>query len=270
MIWTPSKKILTSRHRQRGNIVLTILPGQDPLFNEVVLLIDADEAGAGSKSIAPTVGPTFNAVELSGGVAEVSALQQKFGSNSLRSNDTTGPTEAYWQAASVSPNFGFGTGDFTIEFHAYFPAARSLLAIMGIWDFGTDRSWQMQIDTTALGDFRTAFGWSTTGANSLGGFQDLWSVGSHPTGGALNTWYHLATTRDGANVRNFVDGFQVGSTRNISTNSVHTSTTLPLQLQGARNDGFGVENFITNVRITKGSARYTTNFTPPDAQYPDF
>lgn len=263
-MFLPSKKIITSRYKQRGNIVIRVLPGQDPFFGQVVLLLDAEEAGAGSKSISPTVGPTFDAVEASGGVSEVSTTEAKFGTRSLRSNDTTGLTKAYWEAAAASADFGFGTGDFTIEYHVFFLAQRTNTFYFAIWDFGTDRAWAISLDSQNAGDYRTNMLYSTNGTNSLGGLQKGWGAG------ALNTWFHVAHCRDGNNLRHFADGVQAGATDDVTGADFHTSTTIPLILQGGRNDGFQVQSFVDNIRITKGAARYTAPFTPPDAEYPDF
>lgn len=234
-------------------------PDTDPDIGSVVLLVSAE--GASGSSFTADIGGGFTGIEAAGGVTEISTAQVKFGDNSLRCNDATGPTEAYWEADAVSADFGFGTGDFTIEFHAYFPAAATNQPFMGIWDFGTDRSWNISMNTNTLGDFRTTFGWSANGTGSLGGASHLWGSG------ALDTWYHIAITREGTLIKLWVDGVNVGANQTIGATSIHTSTTIELILQGHRNDGFTVESFVDNVRITKGVARYTTTFTPPTKPY---
>ena len=65
--------------------------------------------------------------------------------------------------------------------------------------------------------------------------------------------------------RLFVNGIIVAT----ATNSTSLSSTLPLtiarQLSTSTNDYVG---YIDDLRITKGYARYTTTFTPPDAPFP--
>lgn len=234
-------------------------PAPDPDIGSVVLLASLEDATTGLSVFAPEIGGAFTAVETGAGVAEVSEAQAKFGTKSLRALDFTGPNSAYWQADAVSADYGFGTGDFTIEYHVYFVANITPFH-MAIWDFGTDASWYITQTTTTLGDFRTSFGWSSTGTNSLGGTQSLWGHG------AFATWYHVAICRENTSLHVWVDGVAAGAPKAIS-GSIHTSTTLPLQLQGGRNDGANAETFIDNIRITKGVARYTTAFTPPDGPY---
>jgi hypothetical protein len=80
---------------------------------------------------------------------------------------------------------------------------------------------------------------------------------------STGTWYHLALTRDTSNnVRMFVDGLQIGST---GSNSDSLSSTGRITI-GDNLDVTGtqeVNGYISNVRILKGTALYTSDFTPP-------
>ena len=80
---------------------------------------------------------------------------------------------------------------------------------------------------------------------------------------STGTWYHLALTRDASNnVRMFVDGVQIGST---STNTDDLSSTGRITI-GDNFDVLGnqeLNGYISNLRILKGTALYTSNFTPP-------
>lgn len=264
-LWLPGRRRVPpppTFHKQRGNIVMTILPGQDPLFNEVTLLLYGDEAAHGAQAINSTVGPQFSAVEVGGSVASISNVQSKFGSSSLWCQDFTGANESLWKTASDFLGAHFD-GDFTIEFHVYFETLNGAIRDqMGIWSFGSDREWRVQMAAQTLGDFRSTFLMSTTGSNSVMGAQKLWGFG------ALQTWYHFQLTRSGSNFRHFVDGNQVGST-DIQAGTMFSSSRA-FQIGGTNDDGPQSEVFYANVRFTKGSARNTTNFTPPNSRYPDF
>lgn len=85
------------------------------------------------------------------------------------------------------------------------------------------------------------------------------------TGGfpfAADTWYHYAISWDGTTLRFFKDG-----------TSIHTTTTFTPQDMTATNMNLGRMNdnayyfagYYSDVRITEGLARYTSNFTPPAA-----
>jgi len=77
-----------------------------------------------------------------------------------------------------------------------------------------------------------------------------------------NTWCHIAVTRESGSVKVFINGTQVGTTQTITNDITNTSTLFI----GASNDASSlVTGYVSNVRIVKGSAVYTSNFTPPTA-----
>ena len=79
----------------------------------------------------------------------------------------------------------------------------------------------------------------------------------------VNTWHHIALVGDGTNLKLYCDGTQVLSTSQPSW----TSANRPLYI-GAGGDN-AMTGYIDDLRITKGVARYTANFTPPTAPFPD-
>jgi hypothetical protein len=90
-------------------------------------------------------------------------------------------------------------------------------------------------------------------------YTDTGSISS-TTVTALNTWYHVAVTKSGTTTRLFINGVQeaTSTTLNITT----TNTDLWI---GARQStaAFPFMGYISGVRILKGTALYTANFTPP-------
>ena len=83
--------------------------------------------------------------------------------------------------------------------------------------------------------------------------------------GTVNTWQHVAVTRSGTSMRLFVNGIQQGSTQTISTsyNLSTTSTTV-----GSQGTSYLLNGYIDDLRVTKGYARYTGNFTPINSSHP--
>lgn len=154
-----------------------------------------------------------------------------------------------------SADWHFAADDFTIELWVYFlnlTSARSFVAQMT--DGNTQLSFIFQWHTT-LG-FRFAFTEGGTSA-TLTDCNTAWSP-------SLNTWYFVVVTRQGSSLRLFLDGVQQGSTFDVSTKSLFNST--EALLIGARknmtpSDFFN--GYLQDLRITKGIARYTTNFVPP-------
>jgi hypothetical protein len=85
-------------------------------------------------------------------------------------------------------------------------------------------------------------------------------ISSYGTAASLNTWNHVAYTRDSSGVdRVFVNGtLQFSATGKTNTSSSISSV--------ARFGGTGtgyINGYISNLRLIKGTALYTSNFTPP-------
>jgi hypothetical protein len=82
----------------------------------------------------------------------------------------------------------------------------------------------------------------------------------------LNKWHHVAYTRQGGTLRLFLDGVLVGSgtiTGRVRTDAIYIGQQ-PYSLD------WSVPGFYDELRITKGVARYTANFPPPDAPFPNY
>ena len=75
----------------------------------------------------------------------------------------------------------------------------------------------------------------------------------------LNQWTHIAFSRSGTTLRGYVNGVLDITTSN-STNMAASGTT---QRIAALVDPFYGSGYISNFRVTKGGALYTSNFTPP-------
>jgi hypothetical protein len=86
--------------------------------------------------------------------------------------------------------------------------------------------------------------------------------------GALTatTWYHVAVSKSSGSTKMFINGTQVGSTY---TDANNYGTSAPLGIGTYWSSGSPVttstlNGYIDDLRITKGYARYTANFTVPD------
>ena len=76
----------------------------------------------------------------------------------------------------------------------------------------------------------------------------------------VNTWNHVAVSRSGTSAKLFVNGTVVDT----ATNSRDFTHGIPVAIgyqQATSNNYFA--GYMQDVRITKGLARYTANFTPP-------
>lgn len=79
----------------------------------------------------------------------------------------------------------------------------------------------------------------------------------------VNAWVHVACTFDGTTYRVFINGTSVGSSTTLLQN--YTLNGIDI---GGRTVGATVytTGYISNFRVVKGSALYTSNFTPPTTQ----
>ncbi len=80
---------------------------------------------------------------------------------------------------------------------------------------------------------------------------------------ALNTWYHLAFVRNGSTGQIYING-TLSVTNNSITNGTISTNTLNVGCEGTDVTTLFV-GYISNLRIVKGTAVYTTAFTPPTA-----
>jgi len=82
---------------------------------------------------------------------------------------------------------------------------------------------------------------------------------------SLNTWNHVAYTRNGSTLTRYINGTANG-TATWSANLTGSSFLIGGSTAG--NVGYLTGN-IDDFRITVGVARYTANFTPPTAAFPN-
>ncbi len=168
-------------------------------FNGLIRLIDAREAG----------------------------ISPKFGKTSLEVD--TGylwiPDHADW---------GFGTGDFTVEMWASSASSGTYIHHTGGWKLNNTSSTYHFGSSTATTTFSSS------------------------------NWTHIAVSRSGTSLRFFGDGLQIGSTVTNSENFAGSGN-----LNIGANSG-GADRIVANLgelRITKGEALYTANFTPPTTPF---
>ena len=141
----------------------------------------------------------------------------------------------------------FGTGDFTVEGWLWVPNRSALYTVVD----GRPSS------------LTSASGWSV--AVSTAGNLYVYSNGFILTGsgGAVttSTWHHWAFTRSGSDQKLFLNGTQQGST--YTTARDYTADLFRI---GASSTGGEVfSGYQSDVRVTKGLARYTSNFSVPTA-----
>lgn len=117
--------------------------------------------------------------------------------------------------------------------------------------------------------------WTTSGQQFLlyanaGTFYAQWNAGgsassstwSEPSAGS---WFHYACCNDGGNLKQYVDGTQVGSTTTFNIDADYVSAgTWTARLGGyTPQSAYAFDGLMQDVRITRGLARYPSAFTAP-------
>jgi hypothetical protein len=141
----------------------------------------------------------------------------------------------------------FGTEDFTIEGWLWIPNNSALYTVVD----------------GRLSSLTDAGGWSV--AVSTAGALYIYSGGFLITGASsavtANNWHHWAYTRASGTHKLFLNGTQTGS----SSTSARTYTSQLFRIGASATGGEVFNGYQSDVRITKGLARYTSNFTAPTA-----
>ena len=184
------------------------------------------------------------------GDAQVSTSVKKFGTGSLKF-DGTGD----WLSIAHQDILNFGSSNFTIECWVY-PVSNS--AVQSIY-------YKSESDSTGI-----ILALNNIGAgkvNFYSGNGSIWYVAIDSSSTiSLNTWTHLAATRNGSTWTIWINGTSSGT----ATSSTNPSSTTELAKVGRFRTAnpFVFDGYIDDLRITKGVARYTAAFTPPSAQLP--
>ena len=214
----------------------------DPYYSSTSLLLHMDGTN-GSTSFIDS-GPNAFPVTF-GGSAQISTTQSKFGGASLAINDTSS-----YISLGAQSQFAFGTGDFTIEMWIQFTNSLANKNFIDFRPSATAGAYPaMYVDPT----FRYA----------VNSFNRITST-TTPT---LGQWYHVAVSRQSGSTRMFINGVQEGGTYTDSTNYLVARG--PIIGNGWDLSVYGMTGFIDDLRITKGVARYNSNFTPPTKAYPN-
>ena len=176
--------------------------------------------------------------------AQLDTTVKKFGTAALKldgANDSI--------SVPSSGDLGFGTNtDFTIEFWAYAnTTGLSSATLFDLRDNGTDAE-GLSLAFRAAGEVDLRVGTTTAITGSGAGI-------------ATGVWKHYAVAREGTDTRLFVDGTQRGIKFSDTTDyGSSKGIVFGADFDGASNN---VTGWIDEVRIEKGVAKYTSNFTAP-------
>lgn len=173
------------------------------------------------------------------------------------------PYSSYWSA------YFDGSGDTIYE-----TVSSTQLTLTADWtiEFWVNTSQTARCDVITpnyaynqTGWFLISFGYtSISGSSASLDYVETGGGSAKITGTIVRngTWQHIALTRSGTSIRMFLNGTQVGSTYTSSQTQWGSSgNSFLIGNQNASSVYY--EGLLSNLRVLKGTALYTTNFTPP-------
>ena len=171
------------------------------------------------------------------GNTTASTTQIKYGNSSMYFD---GVGDYLTSATTSAETMELGTGDFTMECWLY-PTAASGYSM--IFDHGvTVSDISFGLKATTLQPYLYTSGFVINGSSNA----------------QLNVWQHIALVRNSGTITIYLNGIGIGS-----TSTVYNYTAQNFMIGGAHDGLSFFKGYMQDYRITKGLARYTTNFTPP-------
>lgn len=210
----------------------------DPYYSYVTALLHFD--GTNGSTSTPSNAPVGSAT-WAPSTGTITTSQSVFGGASI---DLTAGN-AFVPASSNAP-LTFGAVDWTVE---------------GWWRFSTTAGDQVLSEQSSGGPtfefYKSSAGTLRIVQNATDALLGTW------TGVTTGVWYHVAIVRFGSTVYGYINGTQVGSTAAQTINDGGGATRV------GGHAGAYFSGYVDEYRVTKGIARYTTNFTVPGSPFPN-
>lgn len=167
-----------------------------------------------------------------------STAQSKFSSGSLYLNGTS-------QFIGSGQSFAIGTGDYTVDFWIYLPTALS--------------TWG-QVYSGSAGAIALAINANMLSMGHSGIADECNLAATVP----IQTWTHIAAVRASGIDYIYVGGVCIGS---LPVTTSYTTSTMYIGCDGGSMGSRLLNAYIDEFRVSVGVARWTSNFTPPTAEY---
>lgn len=212
------------------------------MTTSLLLPFDSDFTDYGTN---PKTATLYNGAAISGAV-------YKYGSGAL--NLTTANS---YVAYSANADFVFGSDDFTIE--CWVNRQNGSQSYGRVLHFGP--YWASTDAFGIVGSDPDAGQKLTFVSNKLGASRLVKSINPVP----LDVWVHVAVTRQSGVFRLFLDGVLQEENSSYAGQTIESSATNTFAIGNATTQSGGEKfsGYVDDLRITKGTAHYTANFTPP-------
>ena len=176
---------------------------------------------------------------------QLSNTQKKFGATSLYVADNV--------ILSSSDGFNMGTGDFTLEAWFYFTSFANSFAMFDQWNSSGSTRNQLWHSTNNDGKLH----WYYAGTSNFTSADPAVSTGA---------WTHIALVRHSGTLKMYINGT---AESNTATHTGQFGRSHTMYFGDQHGGGGGApQYYMDDLRITKGLARYTSNFTPSTSAHP--
>jgi hypothetical protein len=210
-----------------------------------VVLLVLDESGADTTTTFVDGSASAHTVTTNGNF-QWDTAQAPSGLSSSGLSDGTGD----YLSIAAHANFALGTGDFTIE---------------GWARYSDNSGTQHFIDLRTSGGNNAPLIYSD---GSLIRFHADTSTLISTTIPSTGSWFHFAFTRASNVGRAFINGTQVGGDQSLTDTMGDTTETC--FINASESLGGGIKGWLASIRVDKGTALYTANFTPPSLPLGDY
>jgi len=215
----------------------------DTHFSKVTAMFNFD----GSDTATTTTGLDASNKNLTisyGSGDQLSNTQKKFGATSIYVADGI--------ELSSSDGFNMGTGDFTMEAWFYFTDFSESYALFDQWQSSGSYRHQIWTGKTSAGT-AGRLDWYYANTSSFSTANPAVSTGA---------WTHIACVRHNGTLKIYINGTADSNTQSYTGQFGRTAgMAFGDQLSGGASGR--AQYYLDDLRITKGLARYTSNFTAP-------
>jgi hypothetical protein len=148
--------------------------------------------------------------------------------------------------------FDFGSGNFTLECWVYLTATTgSIINYSNGQTSNSNFAWEIyQASATSV---------------QISILQGATAYTATSAGFSINAWNHVACVRNGNTLTIYVNGTAGGTTANVTGVTISIPGGSTVKISGYNNATGMITGYVSNVRIVKGQALATGNFTSPTA-----
>ena len=195
-----------------------------------------------------------------GGDVKTSTVQSKFSGTGGGSSIYLDGSDLLTVRTNNWPFYPSSVGDFvksgnvaTIEMWIWLSALNSpRSSLISHWNSSGEQGWTIDVDTSG-----NLFFTSNSSGSGVSG-----------VGITATAWHHLAVVNTGAELKIYLNGVYKNSFNNYTPSLASASPAWPVHIGARSNGSLPVTGYMSNIRWTRGIARYTANFTPPTEPFP--